>query len=176
MTGYGVAQLTLQRLRRAVSALILVSLSLNSYFTGIVQKAPLLLSLALTYDFVLLPKRDIPVVMLRTSSMAATDSSLGVEDSLPSVFAAMLARARVAFLEIVSWFMIGTLPMSRLKMRVDLSASFTASLNLLCSAFSSDSDTCSCDREMSTRMGTSLPVAELCLPRLGGAARGMFNL
>ena len=41
MVGYGVAQLTLHFSLRTVSALDLVSLSLKSYLTGRVQKAPL---------------------------------------------------------------------------------------------------------------------------------------
>ena len=48
VTGEGVAQLTLHTDRRQVSARILVSLSWNSYLTGMVQKAPLSLSFAFT--------------------------------------------------------------------------------------------------------------------------------
>ena len=78
----------------------------------------------------MLPKKDMSVVMLRMSSIAVTASWLGVEDSLPSVLAAIAVRAKVAFLEIVSWFMMGTLPIFKLKISVDFSASLTASLNL----------------------------------------------
>ena len=112
------------------------------------------------------------VVMLRTSSIAMTDSSLGVEENLPSFFAAMVVRASVAFLEMVSRFIIGTLPIFRLKTRVDLSASLTASLNLLRSASSFDSVTvlaAELGLVMSIRIGVGLPEPVTCFTLLGGA-------
>ena len=68
--------------------------------------------------------------------MAAIASPLGVLSVLPSTCAAILVSARVAFLHIVSVFMSGTVPMSRLKTRVDFSASLTVSLKLASSGLS----------------------------------------
>ena len=66
---------------------------------------------------------------LNTSSIAATESSLGMDEFLPSLAAAMEVSERVALVAIVSLFIRGTVPILRLKMRVDLSASRIASTN-----------------------------------------------
>ena len=68
--------------------------------------------------------------------MAAIASILGVLSGLPSTLAAILVRARVAFLDIVVVFISGTVPMSRLKTRVDFLASLTVSLKLASSGLS----------------------------------------
>ena len=94
------------------------------------QKLPLLLSLGFLYDFVVLPKKDMSLARLRTSSRAVTASLLGVDVCLPSFAAAIVVRARVALVAMVSLFIIGTVLMFRLKISVDFSASLTASANL----------------------------------------------
>ena len=164
-------QLTLHLALRVVSARIRESLSLNSYLTGRVQKASLFLSLGLLYDLVALPKKDIPVVTLSTSSIAMTASSLGVEVDLPSFCAAMAVRASVAFFEIVSRFMIGTVPILRLKIRVDFSASLTVSLKRRRSPSSFVSVTVwtvGMIVLISTSCVGGLPRLEVCLRRLEG--------
>ena len=126
------------------------------------------MSFGFLYVLVLLPKKDIPVVTLRISSIAVTASRLGVKENLPSVLAAIVVSANVAFLEMVSWFIIGTLPMFRLNINVDFSASLTASLNMRRSPSSLVSFTTWCAVEMSTMVGAILPVAGTCILRLGG--------
>ena len=79
-------------------------------------------------DLVPEPKKEILSATLRTSSIRATDSLLGLEGDLPSATAAMDVRAVVALTPIVPWLIRGTLPISRLKIRVDFSASFIRSL------------------------------------------------
>jgi precorrin-6B methylase 1 len=68
--------------------------------------------------------------MLRTSSIVAMVSSSGIEPGLSSFSAAMAARAKVALLDIEAVFIMGIRPMFRLKIKVELSAFRTASLNL----------------------------------------------
>ena len=63
------------------------------------------------------------VARLNTSSITATYSALGLEGGLPSTSAAMRLRASVAFMPMVDWLIMGTLPISRLNRRVDFSAS-----------------------------------------------------
>ena len=69
-------------------------------------------------DLVPEPKKEILSATLRTSSIRATDSLLGLEGDLPSATAAMEVRAVVALTPIVPWLIRGTLPISRLKIRV----------------------------------------------------------
>jgi hypothetical protein len=66
------------------------------------------------------------------SSMVAIESSLS---TAPIMFSALAARAKVALFDMVSTFMIGTLPKSKLKMSVELSALLTASQNFTWSGF-----------------------------------------
>ena len=82
----------------------------------------------LVTDLVPEPKKEILSATLRTSSIRATDSLLGLEGDLPSATAAMEVRAVVALTPIVPWLIRGTLPMARVMIRVDFSASFIRSL------------------------------------------------
>jgi hypothetical protein len=61
--------------------------------------------------------------------MVDTISSVGMEPGLFSVAAAMAASAKVALVDMVSVFIMGTLPISRLKTKVEFSTLATASRN-----------------------------------------------
>ncbi len=117
--------------RSCFSANTLWSLSLNWYFTGTVQNVVSLSSDLSVYCLVLEPKNSMFVTRLVMSSMTATASWLGTGEFLPSTLAAMDVKARVAFSCMVALFMIGLLPMLRLKHRVERSASLMASQNFL---------------------------------------------
>ena len=93
------------------------------------QNAPLSALFPVT-DFVLLPKNETLSATLSASSIASIVSLLGLSAGLLSTEAAMAVRAVVALTHIVFLLITGTRPMSRLKITVDFSASFTRSLNL----------------------------------------------
>jgi hypothetical protein len=64
---------------------------------------------------------------LSTSSIVAMVSSAGMFPGVFSILAAMAARAKVALVDMVPVFMMGTFPMSKLKINVEFSDLVTAS-------------------------------------------------